>query len=599
MNTIPSDFYNSLILDLTQKLKQVNKLINVVSFSRLGVFILILLSIFLITTSLSFYAYSLLGFSVIGFALLVKYQLKLEKEKTQNDKLLEINKNELEYLTYNYSKFSNGSEFIDINHPFTSDLDVFGNGSLFQYLNRTSTLFGRNILAEIFNNLETNIDKIISRQDACKDLTGKSNWRQKFQATGSLTKIDASEIYKLKRWLNEPGNFIHNRKLIYSLWILPSLTFLSIIFWLITKINVFTEVLLTIQFIYVLFKQRQINVIHEKLSNKNKVIQSYSELLFMIEQEKFSAAELKNAQSVLVNDKNSAAKQIKRLSVILNAFDRRLNLLVSFILNTLYMADIWNVVYLEKWKETNKTQVDAWFNSIGKFDAFSSLANYAFNNPDFTFPEFNTVTKNFQATDIGHPLINPNKRICNDFILDEKNCFVILTGANMAGKSTFLRTIGLNMILGMTGAPVCAKQLSFYPMTLITSISVKDSLLDNESYFYAELKRLKLIIDELNAGKKIFILLDEILKGTNSNDKMNGSKALMKQFIQLEATGIIATHDVSLGEIENQYPKNIINHLFEVELDGERLFYDYKLRKGVCQKINATFLMKKMGIIID
>lgn len=410
-----------------------------------------------------------------------------------------------------------------------------------------------------------------------------------------LKKVD---LKTFNDWLKEPNKFIESKSLKFSMWFFPILLVITLIIAIIWGAYNYFEIAVLLEVFYILSKQKAISPIHEKLTDKYKLLQKYSELLRMIENENFKSVLLQKEQAVLTKDESSAAKQLKRLSSIMDSLDTRLNILASIFTNVIYMSDLRSVIKLEKWKEENRDKTDIWFEAMGRFDAYSSFGTFAFNNPDFIYAEISDESPIIKAEALGHPLIPESKRVCNDFELSSFGKIVILTGANMAGKSTFLRTVGINMVLGMAGAPVCAKTFTFKPLQLVTSISIKDSLFENESYFYAELKRLQNVIDRLNRGEKIFILLDEILKGTNSKDKLKGSQALLKQFVNLGAVGIIATHDTALGEIEKDFPNNIINHSFEVELENDRLFYDYKLRKGICQNVNASFLMRKMGIIM-
>lgn len=595
----PKEFYISRISLFSNELQRVSKVINVVSFSRLGAFFIVVFSIWLLTTGLFTFACFLTGISVIGLFWLVKYHLQLEKEKTLIEKLLKINHNELACLNFDFSCFKDGSEFVNPHHPFTSDLDIFGENSFFQYTNRTVTDFGKETLANRLKNPEYNIETIKLYQEACKEISAMPEWRQQFQAIGALSVKNSSNLDGFNHWINEPPKFLSGFLKKPILLILSFLTISSLIAGFISGIYVFAGLFFSVQVIIILGKQGVINLIHESLGRRSNILKQFSLLLEMIEKKSFQSTELIKAREVLVQEKESAASQIKKLSKLLNAFDRRYNILVSIFLNILYMHDIWNVIELERWKEKNKMKISLWFESLGKFDLYTSLGCFTFNNPIYVFPEFASGELICLASSIGHPLIDNKKRICNDFELKHTGNFVILTGANMAGKSTFLRTIGVNMILGMAGAPVCATSFKFSPIPVMTSISVKDSLSDNESYFYAELKRLKMIVDELNRGTRVFIILDEILKGTNSNDKTNGSKSLLKQFINFQAIGIIATHDISLGDLELQYPEKIINKSFEVAIEGDRLFYDYKLQEGSCKNLNASYLMKKMGIILD
>lgn len=234
---------------------------------------------------------------------------------------------------------------------------------------------------------------------------------------------------------------------------------------------------------------------------------------------------------------------------------------------------------------------------LGQVDAFISLGNFSFNNSSYIFPSVSEETIIFSASKLGHPLIKSSERVSNDFDIPGNGSIYIITGANMAGKSTFLRTMAINYILAMAGAPVCANSLNFRPVKLFTSMRTSDSLSNHESYFYAELKRLRLLKTHVDNSEPVFFILDEILKGTNSLDKTLGSKLFIKRLIESGGTGLVATHDISLSEMEAEYPGKIYNKCFEVEIDGENIRFDYILRDGVTHKMNAALLMKQMGIL--
>ena len=291
----------------------------------------------------------------------------------------------------------------------------------------------------------------------------------------------------------------------------------------------------------------------------------------------------------------NAELAFKKLIRIIDAFDTRLNILIGVILNATLMWDLYSVMRLERWKQKYGANVKQWVKVIAKFDVYCSMANFSYNNQEFTYPKIsNEIVIN--AEELGHPLIPQSQRVNNDFTINRLGEIDIITGANMAGKSTFLRTVGVNFILALNGMPVCAMSFKFKIMDLFSGMRTADSLKENESYFYAELKRLKYIIDKLKQEQPTLILLDEILKGTNSVDKAKGSWKFIEHLIALKATGIVATHDLTLCEIEKEHPENIKNKCFEVDIDGQKISFDYKLKSGVTQNMNATILMKQMGI---
>jgi len=338
------------------------------------------------------------------------------------------------------------------------------------------------------------------------------------------------------------------------------------------------------------------NRIHDLVSRKHLFLSSFEQLVKTFEKERFTSDILTAVKGKLCSGESSVTGKIRELSSLIRAFDNRLNLFVGLLLNGLLLWDFHCIIRLEKWRRSAASGLPEWLNLLGRIDGLNSLANYAFNNPDYSFPQTAGDGPILEAAAMGHPLLNRESRICNDFSVGQRGQVFIITGANMAGKSTFLRTVAVNMVLGMIGAPVCAESMKLKPLRLFTSMRTVDSLSHNESYFYAELKRLKTLKERLEKGEEIFFILDEILKGTNSIDKSIGSKQFLRKVIELRGTGLIATHDISLGEMETEYPGNVVNKCFEIEIDGENISFDYLLRDGITRKMNAAALMKQMGI---
>ena len=319
--------------------------------------------------------------------------------------------------------------------------------------------------------------------------------------------------------------------------------------------------------------------------------------MLLIEKTAFTTPLLQQMQDQFKHGHNyTASRQFKILKKILERLDLRYNLLLSAPLNLLLLWNLQQVLDLEKWKLNNSIRLKQWFETFGHFEALNSLSVLAFNHPGWCFPLFKEPFFYIKGTNIGHPLINKNKRVNNDINIDSQGKLLLITGSNMAGKSTYLRSIGINVILAMAGAPVCAEYFCLSTVQLISSMRIADNLEESTSTFYAELKKLKSVIDKVNEGNHVFILLDEILRGTNSLDRHTGSVALIKQLIKHQAAGIIATHDVGLAALKNDYPENILNYHFDVQVTGEELYFDYKLKPGICTSLNASILMKKIGI---
>jgi ABC-type multidrug transport system fused ATPase/permease subunit len=542
--------------------------------------------------------YLLFSLVVIIFLYLLKTYSEHLLKKEFFGNLAKINRDEAVGISGDYTHFEAGREYVNVHHDFSYDVDLFGKSSLFQYLNRTVTGYGRDILANWLQDPYSISDILISRQDTIKELAGKEKWRQEFLASGMKTPLEKVQIESLLGWMDEKTAIRSSLIAKILIWVLPAAAILSLIM---VIAGLFHYSVFTLFFLGNLFwisaGLKSTNRIHTSLSRKYLYLSSLTALLKMFEREEFASAGMKEIKMNESGSKMSAAVSVKKLSRLIQSFDSRMNILVGFFLNGLLLWDYHCIYKLEKWKSDYKNNFPGWLEMIGKVDAFISLGNFAYNNPGFTYPVISADNKVFSASMAGHPLIDEEVRVCNDFIIEKKGTVCIITGANMAGKSTFLRTIAVNYILAMAGAPVCASRLEFTPLKLFTSMRTTDSLSDNESYFYAELKRIKSLKTRFENNEPVFFILDEILKGTNSADKSLGSKMFLKRMIGLGGTGLIATHDTSVGEMEKEHPQAVFNMCFEIEIEGESIRFEYKLQKGITTKMNAALLMKQMGIL--
>lgn len=530
----------------------------------------------------------------ILFLFLLKYHNRLFYQKRYCELLIENAENELKAIDYDFSAFDGASEAENGNHSYSLDLDLFGQHSFFQSVNRTVTSYGKSKLIDKFLNPSDKKEEILTNQFIIKELSYKTDLQNHFRAVGQMS---ATEHLEVESFVEQ---FQKSKSLFTSVWIFAPFAPAAIIICFIALGQLVDITAAMWMILYVLLFVASLipaKLIKEKMSFFEKKLDSlktYSHIFQIIEKESFTSQELINLQQQVTTNK-SASLAIYQLQKLSNNLDQSQNLLGFAILNPLFF---WNVIYaikIEKWIEENKDNINQWFNTIGEFDSFMSLAIFSYNHPNYIFPK---VADNytFEAKDLGHPMIRREVCVTNDVNITHHPYFLVVTGANMAGKSTYLRTVGLNMVLANMGAPVFAKSLKFYPFHLVTNLRTSDSLADNESYFFAELKRLKMIIDRLQSGEQVFIILDEILKGTNSEDKQKGSIALMKQLIANQGCGIIATHDLILGNLEKEYPNEVKNYRFEADITNEELTFTYKIREGVAQNMNACFLMSKMGI---
>jgi len=583
-------FYSEEKEKLEKELKAVkNKLANL-SVLRFVVFFATFFGIYLsFRAIISMAIIAVVG--IVVFSILLTKYLHLKNRKSLLNRKIEINITELNVLNGDFSKLPNGAEFSDSSHFFSHDIDLFGNHSFFQYLNRTATKEGAIQLAATLT--ENDISEIQKKQESIKELSEKVHWRQHFSALSSLVKTTQTShtiVNYIQKYTTVFSKAISLLPLVFSLISFLIIGLVSFQFVSFTAFVLWFFIGLSITGLF--FKKT--HHIYTNAGKAKETFKQYHLVLQEIENITFDAEILKNKQQIIQSENQKASAIFMKFSKILDAFDQRNNMIIALVGNALFLWDLRNAVKVESWINSYKHTVKKWFEVIAFFDAENSLANFSFNHPNYTFPKINEDKPVIKSTQLGHPLLKTEKRIDNDFSILE-NEFFIITGANMAGKSTFLRTVSLSIVMANIGLPVCAETFEYTPIKLITSMRTSDSLADDESYFYSELKRLKFIVDTIHTDE-YFILLDEILKGTNSKDKAIGSKKFVEKLLGSQSAGIIATHDVSLCELENEYSE-IKNYYFDAKITNDELHFDYLFKKGICKNMNASFLLKKMKII--
>ena len=593
----PGNIYSGLAASHKVTLSELKRKQLAVSLLRLAVFITgLLITVWAFTFTVPAGIVSLTLSIAVFLYLVVRYG-EIESEITVTDNLIRINTSELNALEGDFSSFDGGSEFIDPGHDFSADLDIFGDDSLFRYLNRCVTGSGKSQLAGWLSFPFEIGEDIRSRQEAVSELAPKIEWRQKFMAYGYERQLTDRDIDSLAEWLAEGDALAKpfQRKAAYAAPALI-LVILTLVIAGLLPVQLFFLVFVVNLFIAG-FYLKGTTRIHERVSRKHSVLEPLLQLIKCIGDEAFSSSVLAGIKNRLCTEKDSVAKRLKELNSIIRIFDSRLNLFAGLVLNGLLLWDFHCVMKLEKWRRKSAGDLPVWLRQAGRMDAFISLASFSFNNPGYCFPSPEGKGLIIDADKLGHPLIPDKIRVPNDFSTGNDKQIFIITGANMSGKSTFLRAVAVNMILAMAGAPVCAARMKLTPVRLFTSMRTADSLSHSESYFYAELKRLRILKERLEKEDTVFFLLDEILKGTNSTDKSTGSRQFLLKLLELGGTGMLATHDISLGEIAQDHPGKIVNKCFEVEIDGEKILFDYRLRNGITSRMNAAMLMKQMGII--
>ncbi len=588
-------FYHSKQETFNLKLKTVSRKIKLFAWYRLAAFILIFVPFAVWGWNDWLTVLPTLVFFVLFF-FLVKKNIQLEKQKKKFEALKKITEDELFALKHQFSHFDNGKEFLNPAHFNSYDLDLFGEGSVFQFINRTSTLSGKQRLADWLQAPPLDKNEMEQRQDAVRELAAIPNWRLHFLANGHLFKETHELNEEIKRWSETDLKLNRPAVIRASIIFVPLMTLLAVIPAVLGISNLWLVLMLFIQWAILWFSRKRIAQYYDFFGRKSELLGKYMQLLEFIEEREFQAPFLLDLQKK-VRKPDKASHIFRRLKKFVKEFEYRQNLVIAVVFNSLFLWDIRCVYKLWDWHRQNRKKLVVWLDVIAETDALISLANLAYNHPEFTYPKIHTGGFTLEARQLGHPLLAAGKRVNNDFSVNGWGKVVIVTGANMAGKSTFLRTVGVNLILGRMGAPVCADQLVFSPVKVYTNMRTTDNLLKDESYFFAELKRIKTVLDRLENGEKIFVILDEMLKGTNSADKLNGSRELIRKLLELKAVALIATHDLKISEMEEEYPQMVFNKCFEIKLENDEMIFDYLLTDGVTKTMNATFLMKQMGII--
>ncbi|MEN2416452.1 MutS-related protein [Flavobacterium mesophilum] len=589
------EVYQNKVKHFSETYSKINKRYNSISLLRLLiVFLGLFMLYYYIKTSEIFYV--VLAFlSFVGFVFLMKIHSKLAFQRQLTTALLKINENEISFLKREKLPFENGIEFNDFHHPYAYDLDIFGDHSLFQNLNRTATFIGKKTLADKLLRLFSN-ETIVDNQKAINELKSKIDWRQDFLALASISTDTKSSYDAIMYWSSFKNNTLPKVLVLLS-YVIPALFFGVLFAYFVTSKTILLSYLTYIFIANMIVLGQSVKRIKSEIAqadNVDKIIKQYGLLVEKIELEKFESKKLIELQQQLISKNISASAHLKQLSELFSRMDTINNLVTTLVFNGTFLFNLHVLKALLKWKKDYSHELENWIAIIGEFEALNSLANLAYNNPDFVFPEINSEYK-IGFENLSHPLLNPKSRIGNDTHFYPES-FMILTGSNMSGKSTFLRSLGVNMVLAGIGSVVCASEANIHPLPVLVSMRLSDSLADSESYFFAEIKRLKQIMDALEE-QPAFVLLDEILRGTNSDDKRNGTIEVVKKIIAKNAIGAIATHDIEVCLTTNEFPDLLKNQCFEVEIQNNELHFDYKLRNGICKNKSATFLMQKMGVI--
>lgn len=606
--------YSDNIKMYDAKLLELSKLLNRISFLRLFIFVITcIILIYLFSSNLLTPILIVFPLLIVCFGAAVKYHNKTAFLKKHTAFLKGINESEILRDKCNLEEFDTGHQFINQNHPYTSDLDIFGQHSIFQLVNRTTTESGMLLLSEWLSEPAPK-NEIYDRQQAINELSQKLDWMQDFQASGMHFQNKKSEYYKLLDWVEAPVVLLKYRRIYMALaLILSVLSLLGLCFFMINSASLDSYIYF-LSFITVLFINyiilRKVKTIADdivKTSQENiNTLRGYQTLINKIESESFKSKKLDQLQSILLKSKDSAFNEINRLCRLLE-FSQQRGVKIKFIsiggnhfyslLNSFLLLDIYLIIGIEKWKSKNKEFLKPWSEVVSEFEVINSLAGFCYSNPSYTFPEITEKNNYIHFESLGHPLINSNKRVCNNFHSERQGDVVLITGSNMGGKSTFLRTVGVNLVLALAGAPCCAKYGQVSTLKLYTSMRTQDNLKEGISSFYAELSRIEKMLKLIESSQNTFFLLDEMFKGTNSEDRHKGGFSLINQLRELNTSGIIATHDIELAKLSGN-KMLVSNYSFNSAIKDNSMIFSYELHPGICNDFNASALMEKSGIKI-
>tara|TARA_R110002049_G_scaffold303214_1_gene497353 strand:+ start:96 stop:1922 length:1827 start_codon:yes stop_codon:yes gene_type:complete len=604
--------YRDNIKTYDAKLLKLSKVLKRFSFLRLFIFVIsIIILIYLFSIKLFTPFFIVFPISIIVFAIVLKHHTKIAYLRKHTSFLKRINEFEILREKCDLEEFDTGHKFINQNHPYTSDLDIFGPHSIFQLVNRTTTESGMILLSEWLSEPAPN-HEIQDRQKAIKELSQKLDWRQDFQASGMHFQNKRSDYYKLLNWVEAPLVLLKYRRIYIAVAILlPVLFLLSAYFFYVNLDSLKALIFLSLMILALLINYmilRKVKDLAEGItetSTKNlKTLRGYRTLINKIESESFKSKKLQDLQSILIHGKYSAYTEINRLCSLLEFSEQKPIKKIPIggnymypLLNSFLLLDIYLIIGTEKWKSKNNAFLKSWSKVVSEFEVVNSFAGFCYSNPSYTFPEITEKNNYVHFEALGHPLINSNKRVCNNFHSEGQGDVVMITGSNMAGKSTFLRAVGVTIVLSLTGAPCCAKNGQVSNLQLYSSMRTQDNLQKGISSFFAELSRIEKMLKLIESNQNVFFLLDEMFKGTNSEDRHRGGFSFINQISKLKTSGIIATHDIELAKLAAN-KMLVTNYSFNSEIKDNSMIFSYELDPGICIDFNASELMKKSGIKI-
>jgi hypothetical protein len=635
-------FFEETITACNKEIRSLQLRLNGMALLRLSLFVGFAWTIYGLIRQFSLLLVSLTVFFAAAYIICLNIYFRWRERRDLVQKLRFVNENELGLLAGKANQWPDGGAWLDVDDNYLDDLDIFGPRSLFHLLNRTTTAGGARSLAGKLRQPLLRAGAIREQQTAVRVLTGQPKMCQLLIATGLAA--DASGGALTGKWEAGPGGDLRRGAHAGG-----DLNLADLGKWLGTPPRLYNRVWLRVLLIllslfnvyglYLFFDDGNYTLViagiivargiiagfagyigqqHRLISHKHELLDQYAGLLKV-----FNSIDTGDSPVLadLQRQTSMASASLRRLSRLSSFFDQGHNLLVNLLLNTFFFYDLQCLVALERWKAGNRRDFPEWIAAVSEVEALCSLATFAFNNPKYIYPvpytsaaggaytsaaggadeyESSTATAPalfVEATRLAHPLIPASQRVANDLVIGQQERLILVTGSNMSGKTTFLRTLGVNLLLAQCGLPVCAASFTFVPMQLLTSLRINDSLQEQTSYFMAELKKLQYIVQQLHTGVPALVLIDEILRGTNSEDKTYGSAQFIHKLLDLNCISLFATHDLTLGRLEQEMPGRISNYCFESVIKDGELYFDYRLQRGLARNRNASFLMEKMGII--
>ncbi len=551
---------------------------------------------------------------LIGFLILLKKHQNVRHKRDINHQLAFINQDEATRLKRQYLRPEMGEQFASPTHYYSGDLDVFGRHSLFRLLNRTHTHEGQQRLAAWLKSPSAP-DSIRLRQEAVAELKPQIDWRQQFEALAYVESTINRSPDALVNWATDETSRLPGYLTIIR-FVFPAITLSLFIAWLMGYVPGAVVLLgLAVHGLALSQTSRQAKEVSEQTFEISAALRAFRALFQHAEQLKGETVRLRAIRQALTSDKRSASEAIGQLGRLTEGLNYRRN---PYFFLLFGIATLWDIHYLfrlERWRQTYGPILNRWFEALAELEALNSLAGFSYAHPTYATPDIVEDQFTLDITSAAHPLLAQNRSISNSLIFRGSGKTILITGSNMSGKSTFLRTIGANFVLALAGAVVSAERFKCSPVLLFTSMRTQDSLEESTSSFYAELKRLQTLIglskpltvtsqdrlpqDRLPQNRlPVLYFLDEILKGTNSADRHRGAEALIRQLHQTTASGFVSTHDLELGQLTDA-DGFVRNYHFQSDLNNGELIFDYKLRDGICESFNASQLMQAIGIEMD